>query len=168
MASSPVTGLVAGSAWDPTYRKAYDRSGYVSKFTAMMPATNDYSVGDGLNAAGHAWTRTLQGSDTVFGSGEDNERKSITIKVDHNINNAHRASGTYTYETDFGEDAYRTWPNGFGGAVDRQPQSFTVTLTSTLRPTLLNEFRMGRSASRTHTNEPLNNPKTGAQMKAFA
>ena len=33
--------------------------------------------------------------------------------------------------------------NGFGGFLDRKPQTFTVALTSTLRPTLLNEFRFG-------------------------
>ena len=164
LAATPVTGV--SGAWD-TLRNAYDQSGYVSRFTSLMPAANDYSIGDGLNSAGHAWTRVLHGSDTVFGSGEDNQRKSITVKIDHNINNSHRASGTYTYESDWGDDAYATWPNGLGGAVDRQPQSFTASLTSTLRSTLLNEFRMGMSRTRTHTNEPMDNPKTGSQMKAM-
>ena len=160
------TGVVPDTAWDQ-YRDGYDASGYVDRFTGLMPRANAFDVGDGFNTAAHKWTRVLHGSDTVFGSGEDNERKSITMKIDHNISNAHRASGTYTYESDYGEDAYATWPppNGYGGAVDRQPQSFTVSLTSTLRPTLLNEFRFGLSRTRTHTNEPLNNPKTGDKMR---
>ena len=162
------TGVTGGTAWDQ-YRNGYDASGYIDRFTTIMPDANSYLIGDGLNTAGHQWTRVLHGSDTVFGSGEDNERKSITFKIDHNINNSHRASGTYTYETDYGEDAYAVWPEangGYGGAVDRQPQSFTVTLTSTLKPTLLNEFRFGLSRTRTHTNEPLNNPKTGDKMRS--
>jgi len=153
--------------WDPTYRKAYDSSGYIKRFTTIMPAANDYSVGDGLNVADHAWTRELTGSDTVFGSGEDNERKSLTVKLDHNINNANRISGTYTYESDYGDDAYQTWPNGYGGSVVRKPQSFTVTLTSTLRPTLLNEARFGLSRTLTHTNDALNNPKNSSKMIAL-
>jgi hypothetical protein len=155
--------------WDPTYRKAYDSSGYIQRFTKVMPAANDYSVGDGLNLADHAWTRELTGSDTVYGSGEDNQRKSITVKIDHNINNANRLSGTYTYESDFGNDAFPTWPApvGFGGAVVRKPQSFTVTLTSTLKPTLLNEARFGLSRTLTHTDDALSNPATSSKMIAL-
>jgi hypothetical protein len=162
--SATNTGVIADTPWDP-YRDGYDASGYIDRFSGMMPLANAFDSGDGLNTAAHKWTRTLHGSDTVFGSGEDNERKSITFKIDHNVNSAHRLSGTYTYESDYGEDAYAQWPNGYGGAVDRQPQSFTVTLTSTLKPTLLNEFRFGLSRTRTHTNEPLNNPKTGTKMR---
>ena len=33
--------------------------------------------------------------------------------------------------------------SGYGGYLDRKPQTFTATLTSTLKPTLLNEFRFG-------------------------
>ena len=165
-----VPGTLEGVGWDSMgYRNRYDQTGYVQRFTNMMPPANDFSTGDGLNVAAHAWTRVLHGSDTVFGSGEDNERKSITVKIDHNINSAHRVSGTYTHESDYGEDAYPTWPvqyGAYGGAVSRTPTSFTATLTSTLRPTLLNEFRLGRSSSLTHTNEPYNNPKFGDKMVA--
>jgi len=162
--SATNTGVVPDTAWDQ-YRNGYDASGYIERFTDMMPRANAFDTGDGFNVASHKWTRVLHGSDTVFGSGEDNERKSITMKIDHNINNAHRASGTYTYESDYGEDAYATWPNGYGGAVDRNPQSFTISLTSTLRPTLLNEFRFGLSRTRTHTREALTNPKNGDKMR---
>jgi len=165
--SGTTTGVT--NPWDPTYRKAYDSSGYIKRFTNMMPTANDYTMGDGLNVADHAWNRELDGSDTVYGSGEDNERKSITAKIDHNINNANRLSGTYIFESDWGDDAFPTWPApvGYGGAVDRHPQSFTVTLTSTLKPTLLNEARFGLSRTRTHTNDALNNPKTGDKMLAL-
>jgi hypothetical protein len=160
-------GIIPGTNWDE-YRSTYDQSGFIDRFSGMMPPVTTYEVGDGLNVAGHRWTRVLHGSDTVFGSGEDNERKSITVKIDHNLTSAHRVSGTYVYESDYGEDAYATWPEeygGYGGAVDRQPQRFTVSLTSTLKPTLLNEFRVGLSRTRTHTNEPLNNPRTGDKMR---
>ena len=130
----------------------------------MMPVANDYTIGDGLNVAGHRWVRTTSGADSVFGSGQDNQRKAITVKIDHNINAAHRLSGTYSYESNYSSGAEPTWPNAFGGAVVRKPQTFTTTLTSTLRPTLLNEFRVGLSRTETHNQEPLANSKTGQQM----
>jgi hypothetical protein len=159
-------GVMDGTGWN-TYRNHYDRSGYIDRFSALMPSANDYEAGDGLNIARHAWTRSMRGGDSVFGSGMDNERKSLTIKIDHNLNNSHRLSGTYTYESDYGEDAEPTWPSGFGGSVDRQPQSFSINVTSTLSTTLLNELRFGLSRTRTHTNEPLTNPSSGSKMAAL-
>ncbi|NLV29614.1 MAG: TonB-dependent receptor [Acidobacteria bacterium] len=160
-------GLVPESAWDQ-YRTQYDTTGFVDRFTGLMPMPNNYELGDGLNSAGFRWTRTLRGSDTVYGNGEDNERKSITVKIDHNLSQAHRLSGRYTYETDYGEAQFAAWPEangGYGGAVTRKPQSFSVNLTSTLRPTLLNEFRMGLSRTSTKNAEALSNPATSEKMR---
>lgn len=162
-------GIGTGTPWDAN-RAQYDQSGYIERFSGLMnnlPA-NSFLAGDGLNTGQHAWMRTTHGGDSVFGSGMDNERKSITIKIDHNINSAHRVSGTYTYEKDFGQDAENTWPEpyGYGGAVFRTPQSFMISVTSTIRPTLLNEFRMGLSRTETATNEPLNG-KDGDKMEAL-
>ena len=166
-ARDPQQLVTSGSYWD-TNRTQFDTTGYVARFNAMMPPANFFAKGDGLNWAGHRWVRAQHGSDTVFGSGEDNERKSITFKIDHNINQANRASGTYTYETDFGEDGPGLWPeNSYGGAVDRQPTSFTISLTSTLKPTLLNEFRMGLSRTQTHTRNAAGNVKNGPKVLAI-
>ena len=135
------------SPWSATYRNSYDQSGYVEKFNNMVPSANAFNYGDGLNTAGYRWNRTEHGANTVFGTGQDGERKSITFKIDHNINSAHRLSGTYSYDKTAGEDSYPSWPNeyAFGGVIERRPQSFTATLTSTLGPTLLNEIRFGLS-----------------------
>ncbi len=37
-------GLVAGSNWDP-FRKAYDPTGYISRFSTIMPQANDFYGG---------------------------------------------------------------------------------------------------------------------------
>jgi hypothetical protein len=142
-------------------------TGYIPGFTAIMPEVNNWDAGDGLNTGGHRWVRGLTGSDTVFGSGEDNQRRNITVKIDHNFNDRHRMSGTYMFESNDGEDAYKSWPNGYSGAVIRKPQTFVISMTSTLRPTLLNEARFGMSRTFTHTQEPLNNVKTGKKMEAM-
>jgi hypothetical protein len=160
------TGIVAGSNWDP-YRKSYDPTGYIDRFSAMMPLPNYYYNGDGLNVAALSRTRRTKGMDTVYGTGYDNLRKSITFKIDHNINAKQRLSGTYSYESDSTTGA-SSWPNGFGGAGGiRKPQTFTSTLTSTLKPTLLNEFRFGLAYNDSHTMAPFDNPATGEELKAL-
>jgi hypothetical protein len=163
------TGVVANTAWDK-YRKTYDTTGYVDRFSKMMPLPNYYRTGDGLNTAALRWTRTTHGEDTVYGSGMDSARKSITAKIDHNIGSKHRLSGTYSFEKDLSDGENEpTWPsssNGFGGAINRQPQTFTATFTSTLKPTLLNEFRFGLAYNMNQTMGAIDNPTTGEALKA--
>jgi len=155
--------------WD-NYRTQYDQSGFISRFSNLMPLPNDYQRGDGLNTAAYRWTRRGNGGATIFGGSlYDDNRKAITVRIDHNINSAHRIGGTYSYESNYGDDAERTWPEangGYGGLIERKPQTFTVTLTSTLLPTLLNEFRMGAHRTDTMTYEALGNPQTKDKMSA--
>jgi hypothetical protein len=160
------TGVIPGTNWDP-YRSEYDASGYIDKFTALQPMPNYYGAGDGLNTAGFRWTRTTHGKDTIYGSGMDSARKSITVKIDHNINTEHRLSGTYSYESSFSDTQEALWPDGYGGAVDRKPQTFTVTLTSTLKPTLLNEARFGLAYNINHGGGAIDNPKVSDQVKGL-
>ncbi|MDR1728033.1 MAG: carboxypeptidase-like regulatory domain-containing protein [Acidobacteriota bacterium] len=146
------------------YRYAFDPTGYVNRFTygtsysggtVVMPPANYYAFGDGLNYAGHKWNMVFHGDGSIYGTGGDPSRKSITAKIDHQINNEHRISGTYTWEKYYVEDNYAQWPKeygGYGGGIDRKPQNLIISLTSTLRPTLLNEFRFGLSRSDTMTN----------------
>ena len=157
----PNNGIVAGTAWD-NYRNHYDQSGFVTRFSALMPEINDYQTGDGLNVATHRWTRTVHGNATTFGgSSYDDIRKAITFKIDHNINAEHRVSGTYSYEKSTGIDAESGWPGFFDGQIIRKPQTFTLSLISTLSPTLLNEYRMGTSITSTMTYDPMYNPLNG-------
>jgi len=135
-----------GAAWDGTTNRSYfDKTGYVDKYVnTYMPDTNYYGLGDGLNTAGIRWWRTTTGTNNVYGLGEDNRRKQFTVKIDHNINSEHRFSGTYSIEKNAGEDGGVSWPeNSWIGRNERKPQSLTLMLTSTLAPTLLNEFRFG-------------------------
>ena len=144
-------------------RDQFDQSGYVEKFTRMVPRANVFDVSDGLNIAAYRWTRTTKGANTLFGVGQDAERKTINLKIDHNINNEHRLSGTYNYEKLIGEDSMPTWDNeySYGGSIARMPQSFSLSLTSTLNPTLLNEFRFGLTRVVADMHNPLDaNPDT--------
>ena len=144
------------TSWD-YYRRGVSDHDFVMQFTDMMPEVNDYAqVGDGLNTAARRWTRRLAGNDTTYGTGDSN-RWMITGKIDHNINAQHRVSGTYTYEAarSQNENVVQVWENGWGGSVDRWPQTFSVSLTSTLAPTLLNELRVGLSRTRAYDSSAL-------------
>jgi hypothetical protein len=153
-------GIQANGQWDP-FRKQFDTTGYIQRFTAMMPKANDFyggglgSWGDGLNVADLKWTRTTPGQDTVYGVGEDNQRQSITVKLDHNLNAKNRLSGTFGWEKDTATDNEFTWPMpySYGGNDLRRPITFTVNFTSTLRPTLLNEARVGLWYNASHTED---------------
>jgi len=159
-------GVANSTDYYDSYRRL-DSTGYIKKFNDILPAINNYEIGDGLNTGGSKWTRSNAGEDTVFGSGEDNNRKSVTTKIDHNFNDRNRMSGTFNYENDASSDQRNNWPNGYVGTVNRKPYSFTVSLTSTIKPTLLNEARFGVANTMTHTNDPLDNPATGQQLQDF-
>ena len=153
-------GIISGQNWDP-FRKQFDTTGYIQRFTALMPKANDFysggsgSWGDGLNVGDLKWTRTTPGQDTVYGVGEDNQRQSITAKIDHNLSSKNRLSGTFAYEKDTATDGENTWPTpaSYGGNDLRKPITFTVNFTSTLRPTLLNEARVGLAYNASHTED---------------
>ena len=163
------SGLGISSFWTTgVYNSYYDRSGFVDRFTngvyegdrriVDMPPPNYYYSGDGLNYAGHQWTKSVVANMASIWGGGDPDRKSITARFDHNINSEHRLSGTFNWEHFNVADADRQWPMEYGaymGTIDRIPYGFTVSATSTLRPTLLNEARFGLSRSDTWTYAPL-------------
>jgi len=173
--------LKPNSYWgEGTYRYAYDPTDFVGRFLesnySSMPLPNNFSGAtgtDGLNTATYRWQIPFVATGAnIFGAGNP-DRKSITVKIDHNINNNHRVSGTYTRESFFSNDilgigSYGYWPEangGYGGTIERKPQTFVASLTSTLLPTLLNEARFGLSLSDTWTYDPLDNKRHGDKMR---
>jgi len=170
VAVDSATGLPT-SAW-VNYSAPYDplrtpdASGYIKRFMSLIPAVNNYRVGDGLNWGGFTYVRRLSGVDNVYGIGEGPNRKQINVRVDHNFNAKHRVSGTYSFEKDVAEDAFPSMPqNSWGGAILRKPQNFSVNLVSTLRPTLLNEARVGLTRTQSTTYDPYYNPVNGDKLK---
>lgn len=164
-----------------TYRYAYDPTGFADRFArtgadynaghvVMPPATYFRGQGDGLNSAGYRWTTLMVGQGSSnYGTGGDPDRKAITARVDHNINSDHRLSGTFTWENFYVWDAYRVWPEEYGGYhgdITRKPFSISLTLNSTLAPTLLNEFRFGVNRSNTWVYKALDSVKNADNMKS--
>ena len=99
-----------------------------------MPLPNNFRSGDGLNTAGFTWSRpSAQNLDQY------------NFKVDHNFNEYHRLSVSYVHENQQNKNLFneQPLPDSPGGQTAYRDRLWTLNLTSTLRPTLLNEFRTG-------------------------
>jgi hypothetical protein len=160
--------VVQGTPWDPN-RKAVDPTGFVTKVLGKMPLPNNYEIGDGLNTAGHRWVRALSGgSEGIFSFGGTGvARKQINAKLDHNFNSMHKLAGTYTYEDSAGGANLITWPDTFGGSRYRHPQHLSVSFTSTLSPTLVNEARVGMRRTGFTQRNGLDDPDSGQAAREF-
>ena len=131
---------------DP-FRPGYDPTGFVQKvLLSRMPLPNDYTIGDGLNTAGHRWTRRIDGLQENTGNGSDVNRDQFNTRIDHNFNASHKLSFVYTYERSLNhaENAgIPQWPNGYYGDNYTWPLVANVSLVSTLSPSIVNELRVG-------------------------
>src|SRR5215470_5338738 len=146
---------------DP-FSSRMDPSGFMSRLIALMPHANAFDgastiVGqvmsngtpipvDGLNTAVLRWTRhTVAGP--AGGNGENVDaykRRQFNIKIDHHFNQYHTLTGTWIRETHYTDNnLVQNWPTGWGGEIREFPKVMTAQLTSTLSPTLLNEFKFG-------------------------
>jgi hypothetical protein len=140
----------------------------IPNFSDVMPPPNSWrDNGDGLNYATHRWTRSQHGSDNIYGVGEENARKNISFKVDHNFDDRNRISVNYTYERDVNPSATKLWPNGYAGTTERTPQRFSVSYTSTLKPTLLNEARFGLNRNFSHSLNALDASETRDEIRSL-
>ncbi len=163
----------ANGAWD-TYRTGVDSTGFVTKLLGKMPMPNNYEVGDGLNTAGYRWTRNeSSGNEGIFGNtGGINGltgtgRKQINFKIDHSLNSKNRLSVGYSYERSAGNANYEPWPNGFRGTFFKHPQILSVNLTSTLKPSVVHEARVGMRRIGGNTLNAFHNPSTGTAALGF-
>ena len=174
------TGASAG--WDP-FRTQLDTTGYMRTNLDTMPRANAFdnpgnltaiSAGifstfapDGLNTATARWNQRAKGADNLFGVGQDNNRRQINVKLDHNFNQSHKASGSYSYEIDTSDDAaLPPWPGIPNGVDIRKPQVLAVNFTSTLSSSIVNEARFGLARSGANTGGALDRDDVGAEWLA--
>ncbi|MBI2150151.1 MAG: TonB-dependent receptor [Acidobacteria bacterium] len=125
-------------------RPGFDPSGWIPMAISRMPLPNDFTVGDGLNTAGIRWTRRRRDLDDVTGSSPNINRDQINLRLDHNFNPNNKIFFTGTREWDLSDTQIAPWPDGYGGFFKRRPSVYTVSLVSTLSPTVVNEFRFGQ------------------------
>jgi hypothetical protein len=145
---------------DPN-RPGFDQSGWVQRLISRMPLPNDFTVGDGLNTAGHRWLRRVQGQDTSVGDGQDTNRNQTNFRIDHNFNSSHKLSFSATREHDWSmttQTGISNWPGGYDGIVKRDPHFYQAGLISTISPTILNEFRFGTRRNKHYAWNPIQRP----------
>jgi hypothetical protein len=131
---------------DPS-RLVFDPTGIVQSQIALMPLPNDFRTGDGLNSAGYTWNR-----------GRPYDFNQFDIRVDHQFAERHRGSFTYSEQGAQATNyiAPQRYPTVPGGQSPNETTTESFTLTSTLRPNLLNEFHAGVFRPRQRYNSPWN------------
>jgi hypothetical protein len=117
---------------DPN-RPSPDASGLVSKYLGQTPLPNNYLVGDGLNTAGFLWQVP-----------SFSDRDEYTLKIDHYFNPSNHINGVITYEHDYYTSTTPIYPTQPVAGISNVTSWFaSLGLTSVIKPTLLNEFRLG-------------------------
>ncbi len=118
---------------DPN-RPGPDPTGTVQKALGLVPLPNNFRFGDGLNTATFTWQRPQT---------EDFDH--LSLKFDHALNEKHQLAFSYTRERRDSINAYagQPYPDSIGGNIEQKSALYSLTLISTLRSNLLNEFRYG-------------------------
>jgi hypothetical protein len=117
---------------DPN-RPAADASGLVAKIVGETPLPNNFTVGDGLNTAGYTWPVPSNADLDQF-----------TFKVDHYINTNNHLSVVVTREHQYYTSTASVYPTlPVSGPTDTVSWFTSVNLDSTIKPTLLNQFKIG-------------------------
>ena len=124
---------------DPN-RPAADSTGIVGKYLGLAPPPNNYLVGDGLNTAGFLWARPVVNKFQLFEG-----------RIDHIFSEKHRISLTMNHQAYYSLNvaSAQPLPQSPPGLAPTETTQFSLALTSTLRPNLLNEVRIGVFRPRT-------------------
>ncbi len=115
---------------DPN-RMTADSTGIVAKNLALLPLPNNYlAAGDGLNTGAYVWRRVS--TDDIY---------SWTIRGDHNFNDRHRLSVSYSHDRENNPNGFdsQPFPTSPEGVYTDTGTVGSIQMTSTLRPNLVNE-----------------------------
>jgi hypothetical protein len=117
---------------DPN-RLVADPTGIVQKIIAETPLPNNFTIGDGLNTAGYTWAIPSYADLDQF-----------TFKVDHYINQNNHFSVVVTHEHQYYTSTASVFPT-LPVSGDNEDHSWfaSVNLDSTIKPSLLNQFKIG-------------------------
>lgn len=117
---------------DPN-RPNSDPTGLVQKFINETPLPNNYLVGDGLNTAGYTWQQPFFADTDQF-----------TFKVDHYFSQNYHMNIVVTHEHQWYTSTAPVFPTAPGVGLNQDHSWFaSVGFTATIKPTLLNEFKIG-------------------------
>jgi hypothetical protein len=126
-------------------RQTADPTGTVQKLMTIFPLPNDFRFGDGLNTAGYTWRqRTTQDFDHY------------NLRIDHVINDRHRLNFSFIREDYESLNGFlpQSFPRSPGGSVTSPGTFYSLGATSTLSPTMVNEFHAGAQRTYIRFNAP--------------
>jgi hypothetical protein len=129
---------------DPN-RRIRDTTGVINRLMDILPAANNFRSGDGLNTAGYRWNRRGTSDFDVYAG-----------RLNHNITEKHTASFKMIREIDFSINGFLTqpFPKSPGGTFTATNDYYSFDFTSTLSPTLVNEFTAGAQRGPIRFNAP--------------
>jgi hypothetical protein len=107
------------------------------------------------------------GTANRFAFGAAEVREQANIRIDHILDAKNKINGVWTYERNHADYGQGMWPTQFPGVAHNQPQILGLNFTSTVSPTLLNEFRFGMRRTGTNTQHSIANPSSGKSAAAF-
>ena len=131
--------------WDAT-RPSADTTGYIRKLLASEAARQLFRRPRRLESGAVCFSAASrrQHRRTAQQIADPNANsKQINIKIDHNFNASNKAAFNYTYQRDDSDGQCLFLADGPSGSVVRRPHVFTVNVTSTLTPNIVNEARFG-------------------------
>src|ERR1051326_3173223 len=126
-------------------RPSFDPTGTVQKLMTFFPLPNDFRFGDGLNAAGYTWRRRTT-----------DDLDHYNLKLDHVINDRHRLNFSFIRENFTSLNGFmpQSFPASPGGLQQYPSTFYSLGATSTLSPTIVNEFHAGAQRAQVRFKAP--------------
>jgi hypothetical protein len=143
---SATDGLQTISVFNKDFnRPGFDSTGAVQKLMNFFPLPNDFRFGDGLNTAGYTWRRRAV-----------NDLDHYNVKLDHVINDRHRLNFSFIRENFTSMNGFlpQSFPGSPGGSITSPGTFYSLGATSTLSPTMVNEFHAGAQRTKIRFNAP--------------
>ena len=135
---------------DPHRGTGISNNPFVQESLRRMPLPNDFTAGDGLNTARFNWVRRESGDDNAAGTSQDTNRDNLNVRFDYQITDGNKVNFVMSREHNFNDGNLAVWPGGFKGLTTRDPRIYTASWTSSITPTVLNEFRFGERETSWH------------------
>lgn len=116
-----------------------DPTGTVTKLLSLMPQPNNFRVGDGLNTVGYSWNRRSHFN-----------RDQYNLRLDHQFNERQRFNLSWTRERDSFVNTFipPSFPQSPSDKTAWGSSFFSLNITSSLSPRLLNQFHAGAQRAR--------------------
>jgi len=126
-------------------RRSFDSTGTVQKLMTFMPLPNEFRFGDGLNIAGYTWRRR--------GTSDFDH---YNVKIDHMLNDRHRVNFSFIRQDVEALNVFlpQPFPRSPSGLYTDARTFYSFGMTSTLSPTMVNEFHAGAQRALARFNAP--------------